>query len=116
MDPIETLNQIEAQYRRILGLVRRQETCVKIGSFTSLPSLLSEKAEILAEARGLTARAQEAEIERASPAFQAGLARVASVLAEVVAAEDRCREFVPPDPPTPPRRQALAAYSISAKR
>jgi hypothetical protein len=114
MDPIETLTQVEALYRRILDLTRRQEACLKTGDLISLPPVLAEKVETLADAQRLTIRVQGAGSDRTSPAFQAALARVAAVLTEVVASEDRCRDLGPRDPPAPSRRQVVAAYSGSA--
>ena len=44
------------------------------------------------------------------------LRRVASVLAQIMKLEERCRSFAPPEPALLPRRQAFAAYEALRNR
>jgi hypothetical protein len=116
MDLSHTLNQIEILYRRVLDLTLRQETCLQSRDITTLSSLLTQKVGALAEAQKLRALAQNAGVDWRSPAVQEQVSRVASVLAELVEAEERCLVFAPPATPTPPRRQVAAAYGHPPKR
>jgi len=112
MQTARNLDDLEAMYRTVLELTFRQETCLRSGDVASLSRVLAEKAEIVAQADGLIAPLARA-AERSSGSFQEGLRRLGELVAQVVAAEERCRALAPSSGPPSPRR-VLSAYTSGA--
>lgn len=115
MHSVERLSEIETLYRRVLDLTREQEDCLRSGDLGVLPSLLDKKTQTLTKAQHLTALVQASGGDRSEPAFREALARVSSVLADVVEAEERCKALVPLPCPSARRQQAIAAYGGSMR-
>lgn len=111
MDTQAILQQVESLYRRILELTLRQEALLAGDDASELPAVVSEKFALLDGAQKLLS-AIDPDEDRSSPLFQKGVEALRSVLAEVVASEERCKVFVPPPAaPSPPApRRVMAAY------
>lgn len=111
MDPTNPLSQVEALYRQVLSLTLRQEECLAAGTFDTLPAIVGEQMEILGRAEALLYAVGHS-TDRSDQGFQEGIQRLASILADVVASEERCKGFAPPPPAPvkPPQARVLAAY------
>lgn len=88
----------------------RQEASLRAGQLGELPAIAREQMEILSNAESLMFEIQQ-NTTRSDPAFQKGIQDMAAVLSEIVASEERCKEFArPPQDPQHPPARVLAAY------
>lgn len=110
MDAFALVTALEARYARVLDLTAEQEAWLRDGTLDSMPALLLAKAEEVDQAGALLGRLRDAPGDRGASAFRAAVERLETVIARVVAAEERCRAFSPRTPPAASRAQASAAY------
>ena len=111
METKKAFDEIEFLYHQVLALTLRQEGCLASGEFEALPAIVGEQMGILGRAEALLAAVGH-ETDRSGAAFQEGIQRLATLLSQVVASEERCKAFAPspPAPVKPPQARVLAAY------
>jgi hypothetical protein len=107
------LDEVTALYRRVLELTLGQEACLRNGDAAGLRVVVSEKAQVVAQTQLLLADLSRT-ADKSGEAFQDGLKVLAALVAQVVAAEERCNALTPAPTPAPARR-VLAAYGAAPR-